>query len=191
MKPLNKVQWSKVLEKAGFPSYQSYLASEHWKSFRAFFLSRKENQVCKICGAKTVEVHHRTYHRLGKEQFGDVISLCRFHHQNLHDAFNLSAKGLKRFSKEFLQFSRKSTGDKSRNPPRRSAVSVHAKIPPTRGSRITPDDSIINRDVVADNVCQRGPAKEHSASIFAPLYSDALIHNSQRLQTRLLPHRPN
>jgi hypothetical protein len=62
-----------------------YLRSDHWRRTRIAALDRADNR-CQVCnGADALDVHHRTYERLGAELPGDLTVLCRrchwlFHH---------------------------------------------------------------------------------------------------------------
>ncbi len=63
--------------------YQTYIRSKRWarKKHRA-----KENHpYCEACGRNIdLQVHHRTYARLGKELPGDLVVLCEDHHVIVH-----------------------------------------------------------------------------------------------------------
>lgn len=75
----------------GFGSYDEYLQSEHWQRFRKkFFKAKKIKKTCYLCRKSNwdVELHHRTYERLGKERLNDVIPVCRRHHEQLHNLLN-------------------------------------------------------------------------------------------------------
>jgi len=68
--------------------YIQYLKSNQWKQRRAAALERAKFQ-CQFekCGEKqSLEVHHKTYDRLGNEDPGDLIVLCRGHHWHVHKA---------------------------------------------------------------------------------------------------------
>ena len=61
-----------------------YLRSRHWKeTARA-----KRKQVgwrCQRCGErKRLDVHHKTYIRLGREKLNDLEALCRECHRKEH-----------------------------------------------------------------------------------------------------------
>lgn len=63
------------------PGYQAYLQTPHWKAFankvRAFWDCR-----CAFCySAEPLDVHHRTYDRLGHEELTDCIALCHKCHK--------------------------------------------------------------------------------------------------------------
>lgn len=70
--------------------YEKYLRSEHWQSRRYDALLRAQFQ-CEGCGMpdylakaayfQDLNVHHRTYSRLGKELDGDLSVLCKRCHQ--------------------------------------------------------------------------------------------------------------
>ncbi len=65
-------------------NYTQYLQSDHWKKFRIKVL-RHYGRTCMLCNnGKKVNVHHRTYERLGHELMTDVIVLCRECHEKFH-----------------------------------------------------------------------------------------------------------
>ena len=60
--------------------YLNYLQSETWKKRRYAALERVEFK-CELCGeTDSLEVHHLTYNRLGNEDPGDLIVICKGHH---------------------------------------------------------------------------------------------------------------
>jgi len=74
--------------------YSEYLLSVWWKEhIRPRALDRADNR-CQICNSEErLNVHHRTYERLGEEWDGDVIVLCRACHHLFHEHRKLSPKG--------------------------------------------------------------------------------------------------
>lgn len=67
-----------------FKSYAEYLKSDHWQEVRKAALKRA-NYRCQVCNESVpLDVHHRTYERLGKEDDADVIALCRKCHGLFH-----------------------------------------------------------------------------------------------------------
>lgn len=68
---------------AGLP-YELYLKTPHWKRIRDEALERAEHR-CQMCNRGGVlDVHHRTYERLGAEHPMDVFVLCRGCHTAFH-----------------------------------------------------------------------------------------------------------
>lgn len=64
--------------------YVDYLKSKYWRSFRKGAIDRagKRCQTCNTEGG--LDVHHRTYERLGCEDPRDVVVLCRDCHEIFH-----------------------------------------------------------------------------------------------------------
>ncbi len=65
--------------------YQVYLQSDGWKKRRAEAIDRAGRR-CQLCNSvDSLQVHHRTYERLGNELPADLIALCRSCHAKFHD----------------------------------------------------------------------------------------------------------
>lgn len=63
-----------------------YLKSAHWSSVRTAALAYADHR-CQVCYGRTqLDVHHRTYERLGREKPSDVTVLCRHCHETHHRA---------------------------------------------------------------------------------------------------------
>lgn len=72
--------------------YQSYLQTEHWKTIRQDMLS--EVDACQRCQLprwlaelvyhQDLNVHHKHYRNLDREQFEDLEVLCRRCHEIQH-----------------------------------------------------------------------------------------------------------
>ena len=69
--------------------YRTYLESDAWQRQRrsALLFARNRCQVCNKSGR--LDVHHRTYERLGDERPADLIVLCRDCHRLFHKARRL------------------------------------------------------------------------------------------------------
>jgi 5-methylcytosine-specific restriction endonuclease McrA len=79
--------------------YQKYLKSDHWKMISEE-ARRLAGYRCQVCNSKHVlNVHHRTYERLGYELQSDLTVLCDDCHSlfsNRHDAQEFTGWGLVR-----------------------------------------------------------------------------------------------
>jgi hypothetical protein len=70
-------------------NYAEYRDTEHWKRTRAH-IRRRARGWCERCKVgKRDDVHHLTYERLGAEQDGDLIGVCRECHEFLHGLQNV------------------------------------------------------------------------------------------------------
>jgi 5-methylcytosine-specific restriction endonuclease McrA len=71
--------------------YAEYLKTAHWQRVRALALETA-GHACELCAStEALQVHHRTYERLGFEQPDDVITLCDDCHRDHHRALVLRA----------------------------------------------------------------------------------------------------
>lgn len=80
---LDDVQLRNVLRVGQRPAYDAYLRSARWRDFRKLVLELA-NYTCERCGSSeytnrllVLDVHHKTYVRLGRERTSDVAVLCR------------------------------------------------------------------------------------------------------------------
>jgi 5-methylcytosine-specific restriction endonuclease McrA len=65
-------------------SYQEYLASDSWKRRRGR-AKHLAGHLCQVCGwNEDLQVHHKTYRRLGHEIDSDLIVLCSDCHAMMH-----------------------------------------------------------------------------------------------------------
>lgn len=65
-------------------NYREYLSSEEWNARRTLALTRVEFR-CQLCNSEErVEVHHRTYERIGRELPTDLTVLCHACHSTFH-----------------------------------------------------------------------------------------------------------
>ncbi len=63
--------------------YEEYRQSRHWIELSR--LERQSQKVCQRCAFPyELNVHHKTYERLGHEAPGDLIVLCRSCHAREH-----------------------------------------------------------------------------------------------------------
>lgn len=90
--------------------YQQYIASPAWRARRLRFLRRLPIEACSACGSTDgVDLHHMTYERLGAEDDGDLVALCRTCHTAVHQLHDAAAKVLtlrqvtERFIKQMTQ----------------------------------------------------------------------------------------
>ncbi len=60
--------------------YERHIRSSQWKNMRKDILRMRDR--CECCGTKNfLEVHHKTYERLGRELTSDLEVLCKTCHE--------------------------------------------------------------------------------------------------------------
>jgi len=65
--------------------YHDYLQSADWAKRRQWVLEFWDHR-CALCfSTEKLEVHHRTYQRLGQEKLTDLIVLCDACHEQFHE----------------------------------------------------------------------------------------------------------
>ena len=68
----------------GYQSYDHYLKSSlYWHAFR----QRRIGNICSCCYEArpyNLVLHHVSYQRLGEERPSDVVTLCRWCHEKVH-----------------------------------------------------------------------------------------------------------
>ncbi len=67
-------------------SYREYLLTPQWWERRTAAIKSSHHK-CQVCnaGGTGLDVHHRTYDRIGREDPSDLVVLCRGCHQIFHD----------------------------------------------------------------------------------------------------------
>lgn len=91
--------------------YYAYIRSEAWQEKRRLFY-RKSKRVgrCAACLAtdKPLDLHHKTYKRLGIERLGDLELLCRDCHKLVHERHKQAPeKGIWRATHKFIHRTKK------------------------------------------------------------------------------------
>jgi hypothetical protein len=65
--------------------YRTYLESKQWADKRREWFKSHTDASCYQCGTKNqLEIHHRSYKRIGRERPSDLISLCLKCHADIH-----------------------------------------------------------------------------------------------------------
>jgi len=78
-------------------TYQEYLSSAHWQDVRKrYYASKLNGGGCWACGRKDkpLNLHHKTYKRIGNERLNDLILLCRDCHKETHAIEKNRAAGI-------------------------------------------------------------------------------------------------
>jgi len=74
----------------GKTPYEDYLNSPEWKTIREKALERAGRR-CQACNSRgPLDVHHRTYEHIGREELDDLTVLCRKCHGIFHGNTRLS-----------------------------------------------------------------------------------------------------
>lgn len=75
----------------GSVDYRQYIDSRAWKRKRAKVIAERGSK-CEVCGATSgIQVHHKTYKRLGREAPSDLQILCGGCHANSHEGEKVGA----------------------------------------------------------------------------------------------------
>lgn len=70
--------------------YERYIASKRWTRKRQEYWA-ENGRSCKVPGCEVttnLHVHHHTYKRLGNERMSDLLGLCEYHHDQVHDLYD-------------------------------------------------------------------------------------------------------
>jgi len=77
--------------------YKNYLLSTTWKNKKALVIKRASCK-CEGCGeSRPLEVHHKTYERIGMELLTDLSAYCERCHKLAHGRVNKEDSELKNF----------------------------------------------------------------------------------------------
>ena len=75
--------------------YKEYLKSSAWGYLKNLVLKAAEHR-CRLCNSdKRLQVHHRTYERIGHERIADLFVLCENCHGRFHDKILSSTSVMK------------------------------------------------------------------------------------------------
>ena len=67
------------------PNYHVYIVSRQWKKRRSKYYSRYGKK-CFVCFTdKRITLHHNNYQNLGYEKDKDLVALCWYHHDEIHN----------------------------------------------------------------------------------------------------------
>ena len=84
--PLHAEAREHHLKRLHLSTYQDYVQSSHWKSFRLTYINSLISPECELTFCKNIGVilHHRSYANMGNEQFEDVALVCESCHYKIH-----------------------------------------------------------------------------------------------------------
>lgn len=70
--------------------YTEYMQSPEWRQKRAEYFRSELPQGCQGCGQKRqLQLHHKTYERLGNEHLADLVPVCTSCHAIIHERHRL------------------------------------------------------------------------------------------------------
>lgn len=95
MKHKNSWNYRKNALKVIGMSYQQYLQSNHWIFLKkAFYASGLFKGCCEVCFNPNVplQIHHKSYKRLGKERLNDLIAVCGDCHLTIHKRVGITSR---------------------------------------------------------------------------------------------------
>lgn len=68
----------------GYASYNDYIRSPAWRAVKRRY-AEQQPWICNICGTEDgLQLHHRTYERVGEERLEDLMPLCEDCHEMVH-----------------------------------------------------------------------------------------------------------
>jgi len=78
-------------------TYKEYLKTKHWQGVKNRMYNSKIKYECNCCGKrKGLQLHHKSYNRVGNERLNDLIWLCGDCHEKVHEG---NPKGAELWSK--------------------------------------------------------------------------------------------
>ena len=91
-----------ALARLGFRTLQEYRQSELWRNTKQRYRRSACPQRCLVCGATKFDLHHCSYARLGAEELFDLMPLCRWHHDQLHELLDANPLACIKDSHDYL-----------------------------------------------------------------------------------------
>lgn len=90
-------------------NYARYLTSKHWQRTSLKFLNHKKGRkICEACHSKhKINLHHKTYIHMGREQMRELCYLCQICHEKVHKIYKrkLKTQSLKEVTDSFISAS--------------------------------------------------------------------------------------
>lgn len=92
--------------------YRGYIASEEWQKTRKRYWRSSLPKYCYVCKAdgEVLDLHHRSYKTLGKENLNHLVLVCRPCHDSIHETQKREGIGIwaatKKVRKRFQKWSR-------------------------------------------------------------------------------------
>lgn len=120
--------------------YAVYMQSEEWAARRAQYFVNHERS-CRACASSTrIELHHKTYARMGAERDQDLVALCSRCHKALHSEQRRTKENLWTATEKFIRKKRsriKNAQTTKRRPVhRRSKKSANQKSRQSRSGKM-------------------------------------------------------
>jgi hypothetical protein len=86
-----------------YKKYTAYMKSKEW-AIRRYSYFDTHNKQCRACDSvKLIQLHHKTYVRLGDERDQDLVPLCKKCHTALHTFQRKSGINLWRATEIFIK----------------------------------------------------------------------------------------
>jgi hypothetical protein len=109
-----------------YRKYAAYMKSKEWAIRRNRYFDSHKKQ-CRACGSsKLIQLHHKTYARLGAERDQDLVALCSKCHRSLHLFHRKGDISLWRATEVFIRKKRSRSSGSARN--KKSNVGRRRKI---------------------------------------------------------------
>lgn len=103
-------------------SYAKYMQSQRWASRKSAYYA-KHQKSCRACRSEDqIDLHHRTYERMGFEPDSDLVPLCSRCHAAVHDMHKRLGGSLREVTATVIrQLKAEAAGreSKARKPPAR------------------------------------------------------------------------
>jgi len=100
-------------------NYREYIKSEAWRKRRFWYFETHDKKCRKCNSVHRIQLHHKTYKRLGGERDADLVALCYQCHKKLHKMQKESGQNLWSATEDFLRKRKRKT--KSGRPVRRQS----------------------------------------------------------------------
>ena len=87
---------TRTIRRFDYEGYLAYIKSPEWQAIRRRYWVSKLPKQCIGCGKTDVplELHHKSYKSLGRENLNHLALVCRGCHVKIHDIYKSTAKDL-------------------------------------------------------------------------------------------------
>lgn len=144
------------------PSYEDYISSRGWEIRRADYFAGHPRK-CQACGSTVqIQLHHKTYARMGRELDSDLVALCQKCHSEVHERHRKQGGNLADVTDQFVK--KGWLAQKKNRPARKKGVRSASKAQ-SRANRKKAERTLSHRNNPTERVVLDNPKRSRSGPV--------------------------